>query len=60
MTKYPANISREKVDIILREAFGIWQEAADISFSQWNGGNANIEIRFVPECGRKSCIFFLG
>jgi len=47
VTRYPPNISREKVDVILRKAFDIWQEAADISFSQWNGGNANIEIRFV-------------
>jgi len=47
VTKYPPNISKEKVDIILRKAFNIWQEAgADISFSQWNQGNANIEIRF--------------
>jgi len=36
----------EKVIIILRQAFNIWQEAADISFSQQNEENANIEIRF--------------
>ena len=58
VTKYPANISREKVDVILRKAFDIWQEAADISFSQWNGGNANIEIRLVPECERRAAFFF--
>jgi hypothetical protein len=46
VTKYPPNISEEKVDVILRKAFNIWQDAADISFTQWNGGNANIEIRF--------------
>ena len=59
VTKYPPNISEEKVDVILRKAFNIWQDAADISFTQWNGGNVDIEIRFVPECGRKSSIFFL-
>ena len=54
VTKYPPNISKEKVDIILRKAFNIWQEAgADISFTQWNQGNANIEIRLVFECEQK-------
>ena len=52
VTKYPPNISKEKVDIILRQAFNIWQEAADISFSQQNEGSANIEIRLVT-CGQK-------
>ena len=47
VTKYPPNISKEKVDAILQQAFNTWQQAADISFSQQNGGDANIEIRLV-------------
>jgi len=46
VTKYPPNMSEEKVDTILRKAFNIWQAAADISFSRQNEGNVNIEIRF--------------
>ena len=46
VTKYPVGISKKKVDAILRQAFDIWEQAADISFRRQNEGNVDVEIRY--------------
>ena len=46
VTKYPVSISKKKVDAILRQAFDIWEQAADISFRRQNEGNVDVEIRY--------------
>ena len=45
VTKYPVSNSKKKVDAILRQAFDIWEKAADISFRRQNEGNVDVEIR---------------
>ena len=45
VTKYPVSNSKKKVDAILRQAFDIWEQAADISFRRQNEGNVDVEIR---------------
>ena len=45
VTKYQVGISKKKVDAILRQAFDIWEQAADISFRRQNEGNVDVEIR---------------
>ena len=46
VTKYPVGNSKKKVDAILRQAFDIWEQAADISFRRQNEGNVDVEIRY--------------
>ena len=45
VTKYPVSNSKKKVDAILRQAFDIWEKAADISFRRQNEGSVDLEIR---------------
>merc|ERR1712107_351039 len=46
VTKYPVGNSNKNVDAVLRQAFDIWEQAADISFRRQNEGNVDVEIRF--------------
>ena len=46
VASYPPRLTREEVDRTVAQAFLLWEEAADISFTRVASGPADIEVRF--------------